>query len=264
MLSAEVRASVQVFELHRFGADLLLGQAVLPLRNLPRGGRPKYQWVEIEDSRCETLSESGSTTENEVGTAESARNLVHLRLEWSEHHEQSAYTAVHLVLRGVGFSVIDSLSKRIPRELAFVHLMDLQVQSPSSLLTSALHRATSGSKSAFVVQAHYRQDAEEKAGNEAYKVQRKSMLAITLQNFQVDNQLLTASMPVVICRRERMAVGKGGGNQGLLKAAQREFERQRQGAPLLTMQCSRNLSNHQGSITDAVVIKYAAPSLEFC
>ena len=37
----------QVFEQHRFGADLLLGQCLLPLHHLPRGGRPRYQWVEI-------------------------------------------------------------------------------------------------------------------------------------------------------------------------------------------------------------------------
>lgn len=88
---------------------------------------------------------------------------------------------------------------------------------------------------------------------------RNSELSVSLQNFQVDNQLLNASMPVVICRRERQLIDRGGGNQGLLKAAQREIERQRQGAPLLTLQCRVMLSNIRKTTEDSVVIKYGLP-----
>lgn len=120
---------LQVFELHRFGADLLLGQCLLPLHNLPRGGRPRYKWVEIVDSSVTGCPDEEANKPG-LGSANDAagRNLVHLRLAWSDHHQQSSYCAVHVAFRGIGFSVIDSLSKRIARELAFVHLMDMQVR----------------------------------------------------------------------------------------------------------------------------------------
>lgn len=111
------------------------------------------------------------------------------------------------------------------------------------------------------MQVDYRQDADyQQLGVAASETvaPRKSELTFSLQNFQVDNQLLNASMPVVVCRRERQLGDRGAGNQGLLKAAQREIERQRQGAPLLTVQCKRTISNQQGSIHDSVVIKCAS------
>lgn len=119
---------LQVFELHRFGADMLLGQCLLPLHNLPRGGRPRYQWVEIIDSSV-TESQQGEASKIGLDSANDAagRNVLHLRLAWADHHQQSSYCAIHVVFRGIGFSVIDSLSRRIARELVFVHLMDVQV-----------------------------------------------------------------------------------------------------------------------------------------
>jgi hypothetical protein len=116
----------------------------------------------------------------------------------------------------------------------------------------------------LLLQAHYRQDAECKqapaSAPASEAAPRMSELTFSLQNFQVDNQLLNASMPVVICKRERLEVNRGGGNQGLLKAAQREIERQRQGAPLLTVQCKRLLSSNPKSTEDSVVIKCVSSS----
>jgi hypothetical protein len=130
---------VQVFELHRFGADAMLGQCLLPLHNLPKGGRPRYQWVELLDHSAagRDLGEA-SKPELQSRTDAAGRNLVHLRLAWSDHHQQSSYCAVHTVFRGIGFSVIDSLSRRIARELVFVHLMDVQVCSYSLAAWSAV------------------------------------------------------------------------------------------------------------------------------
>ena len=120
--------ALQVFEQHRFGADLLLGQCLLPLHNLPRGGRPRYQWIEILDSSVTGSPQQGANEPGLGSTNDAAGgNLVHLRLAWADHHQQSSYCAIHVVFRGIGFSVIDSLSRRIARELAFVHLMDVQV-----------------------------------------------------------------------------------------------------------------------------------------
>ena len=79
-----------------------------------------------------------------------------------------------------------------------------------------------------------------------------SELSMSVQNLQVDNQLLNASMPVVVCRRQRIVNDK---RTGILKAAQREFERQSQGDPLLTVQCTRILSDHNGPIDRGVVIR---------
>lgn len=132
---------LQVFELHRFGADLLLGQCLLPLHNLPRGGRPRYQWVEILDNSFTGSPESGTVQPALGASANDAagRNLVHLRLAWSDHHQQSSYCAYHVVLRGIGFSVIDSLSRRIARELAFIHLMDVQVNIQILYVLNLVH-----------------------------------------------------------------------------------------------------------------------------
>lgn len=79
-----------------------------------------------------------------------------------------------------------------------------------------------------------------------------SELSVSVQNLQVDNQLLNASMPVVVCRRQRMINDK---RAGILKAAQRDFERQSQGDPLFRMQCTRFLSDHNGPISHGVVIR---------
>lgn len=133
--------------------------------------------------------------------------------------------------------------------------MDVQVCT-RELLETPHFVACRRQKSHGRLQAHYRQDADSRrVGTAGENAPPKSELTFSLQNFQVDNQLLNASMPVVICRREMQAADREVGNQGLLKAAQREIERQRQGAPLLTVHCKRILSNGQETAEDSVVIK---------
>lgn len=79
-----------------------------------------------------------------------------------------------------------------------------------------------------------------------------SELTLSVQNLQVDNQLVSASMPVVVCRRQRVSNVE---RSGILKAAQRDFERQCQGDPLFTMQCTRVLADRNGPVTRGVVIR---------
>jgi hypothetical protein len=64
-------------------------------------------------------------------------------------------------------------------------------------------------------------------------------------------------MPVMLCRRQRLDA-ESSANHGLLKAAQREAERQSQGAPLLTLQGTRILGDgdrEDGFNSGTIIVK---------
>lgn len=113
---------LQIFELHRFGADELRGQATVPLHSLPKKGQPQYRWIDVvlqnEHSNIDSMNSGCKLLE---------RNRIHVRLEFTDQEERSACWAMDVTLRGIGVSIIDCVSTRFTRELMFVHIMDVRV-----------------------------------------------------------------------------------------------------------------------------------------
>ena len=108
---------LQVFEARRFGADALLGEATLPVSSTPESGRPKYHWLTLSQTRAD-----GATD----GDAQTGR--VHVRVQWTPNGQQRGYEAVDVAIQGIGISMIDSMSTQVLRELAYLHISDLQVR----------------------------------------------------------------------------------------------------------------------------------------
>ena len=106
-------AAVQVFEARRFGADALLGEASLPVAAMPKEGRPKYHWLSLE------LPIEASTQ---------GAGRIHVRVQWTPNDQQRSYRAVDVALQGIGVSMIDSMSRQVLRELAYIHVSDIQVR----------------------------------------------------------------------------------------------------------------------------------------
>eukprot|EP00892_Ulva_mutabilis_P007518 jgi/Ulvmu1/5138/UM021_0155.1 len=217
----------QVFELHRFGADELQGQAFLPLHTLPKRGQPQYKWLDLNDLNPQRDGLMSGLVDIDAGQVKSSS--IHIRLEFNEQKETQACWALDVTLRGVGVSVIDCISTRLAQELMYIHMMD--------------------------VRGRFR----EHALHDCKTTPCTSELSISVQNLQIDNQLLNASAPVVVCRRQRILNDK---RAGILKAAQRDFERQSQGDPLFTLHCIRSLSDHNGPIRDSVIIRNLTIHLE--
>jgi hypothetical protein len=111
---------VQVLELRRFGADALLGEASLPLAAIPSDGRPQYLWLKVAQAM------EGEATEGRALDREEAAAL-HIRVQWTRQDRQRCYNEIYISLAGIGVSMVDSLSARVLRELAYIHASDLQV-----------------------------------------------------------------------------------------------------------------------------------------
>ena len=84
---------------------------------------------------------------------------------------------------------------------------------------------------------------------------------------QVDNQLSNAAFPVMLCRHDSganlTAMGTRTAQTGLLKAAQRQWEQQAQGPPLLEFRLERLLPPSMARHGDrSVFLKCAA--VMFC
>lgn len=127
---------LQIFELRRFGADELRGQATVPLHSLPKKCQPQYRWIDVvpphENSNMDTLNTSGKQSE---------RNRIHVRLEFTDQEEKSACWAMDVTLRGIGVAIIDCVSTRITRELMFVHIMGVRVRLfPIAVHIRAVHK----------------------------------------------------------------------------------------------------------------------------
>ena len=70
-------------------------------------------------------------------------------------------------------------------------------------------------------------------------------VTLSIQSIQMDNQLSNAAFPVMLCRRDLTSASSAdsrGGN-GLLKAAQRQWEQQAQGPPLVQVHIERLLQH---------------------
>jgi hypothetical protein len=109
-----------VFELRRFGADALIGEASLQLSSIPQEGRPQYHWLALCQPQDEALSHAGQAGEGAAG-------CIHIRVQWAQRDEQRGYMAVDVSIQGIGVSIIDSLSAQVFRELTYVHVSDVQV-----------------------------------------------------------------------------------------------------------------------------------------
>lgn len=110
---------MQVYELRRFGADMLLGEASMPLSSVPHGGRPRYCWLPLTPP--EDADTGGAATTATIAS-------VHVRVQWAERARQRGYMAVDVALQGVGVSIMDSLSAQVLRELTYAHISDLQAR----------------------------------------------------------------------------------------------------------------------------------------
>ena len=79
----------------------------------------------------------------------------------------------------------------------------------------------------------------------ASRVTPSHEFALTIQSMQVDNQLSNAAFPVMLCRHDSganlTAMGTRTAQTGLLKAAQRQWEQQAQGPPMLELRMERLL-----------------------
>jgi hypothetical protein len=53
---------------------------------------------------------------------------LHIRVHWTRQDRQRCYHSIDITLAGIGVSTIDSLSARVLRQLAYIHISDLQVQ----------------------------------------------------------------------------------------------------------------------------------------
>ena len=89
-------------------------------------------------------------------------------------------------------------------------------------------------------------------------------IAASLQNLQIDNQLSSATFPVVLCRRnvdDGSTVARDAPRRGghLLKAAQRAWEAQAQGPPLLQLHVERLLQPTTDCSDGNVFLKCASP-----
>lgn len=116
---------LQVYEAKRFGADILLGEASLPIASVPRAGRPKYHWLPLLTPQ----QASGDAGADPAAAARDpgAAGKLHVRVQWAAPGQQRGYDAVDIAVAGIGVSLIDSMSTQVLHELAFVHINDLQV-----------------------------------------------------------------------------------------------------------------------------------------
>lgn len=66
-------------------------------------------------------------------------------------------------------------------------------------------------------------------------------LSVSIQNIQMDNQLSNAAFPVMLCRRDSHELSENVYTKkaGLLKAAQRQWELQAKGPPLVQLLVER-------------------------
>lgn len=122
--------NVQVFELHRFRADDVRGQAVIQLHTIPKKGQPQYKWIDLESPQEIKRSSSVTFVDDHAKT-----NRIHVRLEFSDKQEKHPCWALDVTLRGIGVSVIDCVSTRIAQELMFIHMMDVRVRYCSPMIT---------------------------------------------------------------------------------------------------------------------------------
>jgi hypothetical protein len=111
-----------VLELRRFGADALLGEASVPLAAVPSDGRPQYLWINVAQSMEGAPIEGRATDGSEDAAA------LHIRVQWTRQDRQRCYHSIDITLAGIGVSMIDSLSARVLRELAYIHVSDVQVR----------------------------------------------------------------------------------------------------------------------------------------
>jgi hypothetical protein len=99
------------------------------------------------------------------------------------------------------------------------------------------------------IQLRYREDCQH-AGHRIHGRARSSDFSLSIQNVQMDNQLSNASFPVMLCRRDISSTGAAAGTASpayLLKAAQRQWEQQAQGPPLVQVHVERLLRHTASS-----------------
>lgn len=100
------------------------------------------------------------------------------------------------------------------------------------------------------MQVRYREDCQ-KAAHCAHGKARCSDVSLSIQNVQMDNQLSNASFPVMLCRRDISSTCAAAGPASpacLLKAAQRQWEQQAQGPPLVQVHVERLLQHKSSSL----------------
>jgi hypothetical protein len=103
-------------------ADVCTGIAYLPLHQVPREGKPQYLWV-----RMIPLQE----TTGLLRTTHRAANVVklHIRVQWLPLEGQAACFACNMSLPGVGISIVDPVTSKIVRELAFLNVSGIEVRT---------------------------------------------------------------------------------------------------------------------------------------
>jgi hypothetical protein len=224
-------ALMQVFEARRFGADALLGEATLEVGAIPKEGRPKYHWL--------TLLQPGTEASPPARVALGAGRL-HVRVQWTPQAQPPSYKAVDVALQGIGVSMTDSMSTQVVRELAYIHVSDVQLRLRAD-----------------------RPQSDKRAGDSG----PRDEISLSIQSIQMDNQLSNAAFPVMLCRRDLNIAGSAletRQNTGMLKAAQRQWEQQAQGPPLVQVQIERLHDSALGSEGDGNVFLKCAPASHAC
>ncbi|KAK9809768.1 hypothetical protein WJX73_004442 [Symbiochloris irregularis] len=188
--------TLALYDHKKLTSDVYLGQAQLQVRDFS-SGQPHYLWLPLHPPSLQRSSALAlglqATPKPEQAGARAPVAELHVRVQWSSEdlaqaHDTSPSLTAELALSGVGISVVDASSLRLPREVLHALLEDIRLD---------FRYSAAAQSSSFAI-----------------------------RSIQVDNQILTSSHPVVLApsrrgqssmpaRRSRRKGRSAAGMQGL-------------------------------------------------